>query len=222
MNQREINSTDDLHKTLRENWYRHLIFRGEDRPDYTLQPKFGRFPDSRNDVEIERSTLEEFKRLATPHIQHLPANDWEWLALAQHHGLATRLLDWTQNPLIAAFFATSQATSRSDRVLYALDTQQFMYADQSVTPFDIADIVLYKPKHIAHRISTQSALFTCHNSPRDALSDDRLERWLIKDECVLEIRATLLSFGINEAFVFADLNGLSQYLNLSHVWGIHL
>src|SRR5712692_5701120 len=156
MKQRDICSTEDLHRALREKWHSHFLFRGEDSASYALQPKFGRFQaqDPRNDVAMERSILGEFKRMATPFIQHVPENDWEWLALAQHFGLATRLLDWTDNLLIAAYFATSKPSHEGDRVLYVLHTKQFRYADPSNSPFDIREVVLYKPKHISARFSS--------------------------------------------------------------------
>ena len=82
-----------------------ILYRGQSQ-DKTLLPKIARY-DVPNVERIEREMLEDFQRRSIHLIDYHPGNSWDWLALAQHHGMATRLLDWTENPLIALWFSMS-------------------------------------------------------------------------------------------------------------------
>jgi len=77
-------------------------------------------------VDLEEHVLRNFIRYSRPHLDDArPHNEWELLITAQHHGVPTRLLDWSYSPLVAAFFATrpTRAAER-DRAIWRLDWQR--------------------------------------------------------------------------------------------------
>jgi hypothetical protein len=89
-------------------------WRGQEE-DWSLLPKANREPWRNHDPA---RAFTEWCRLACRYAM-LPDPLLDRLALAQHHGLATPLLDWSSNPLVAIYFAARNETKK-DGVVYAL------------------------------------------------------------------------------------------------------
>lgn len=95
-----------------ESFPERTIFRGQRRDD-PLLPAIARSPRqyrSRDAWEI----LNSFKREPRPWVEPVDWTDWDWIVTARHHGVPTRLLDFTTNPLAALWFAVEERDDKAD------------------------------------------------------------------------------------------------------------
>jgi hypothetical protein len=214
---KDVTVTDfaSLHEVLRRfRKDKRWLFRGQADASWKLLPKAGRLPYS---LVEDRQVFESWKRRAIEHIRILPNSDWEWLAVAQHHGLVTRLLDWTTNPLNAAFFAVREAR-QSDAVIHAARFNLRVETEAEPNPMHYTGVGIYWPPGMVPRITRQGGLFTIHGNPSiplearpTGLTD--LARIVIPNESRDPLLRELSYYGINAVTLFPDLDGLSAFLN---------
>lgn len=115
-----IQSLDEFLKAVTASPYSNWAFRGERHAHWPLYSSLSRYF---QDFGIHRQAWPEqegrilriFKRKAHQYLTQPPAlnDDFQWLALMQHHGAPTRLLDFTWSPYVAAFFALEHATQEA-------------------------------------------------------------------------------------------------------------
>jgi hypothetical protein len=214
-----ISGFQNLHSAVQSFGRSVVVYRGVRSLDYELTPKIGRYPKFRakgfkaDEFEKEEQTiLRLFKERAVPHLDFTPVTDWEWLAIAQHHGLPIRLLDWTRNPLVAAFFAVDKEHDE-ESVIYAFKSNKYVNTGKHPDPFAESTVGRFIPRHITPRITAQVGLFTIHPDPReDFRTDPRVTRLVIDHDFRKQLKRILHTYGIHRASLFPDLDGLSMHI----------
>jgi FRG domain len=188
---------------------------------------------------IERPLLRHFRKYAARDAVPVDST-WNWLALAQHHGLPTRLLDWTYSPYVALHFATARACAMErDGAVWMVDYVRVherapkplreqlereganvftteMIASVAEDFGDLAAlgefVVFVEPPSFDERIVNQYALFSLASRPDMQLDHSCLRKIVVPAELKWEIRDKLDQANITERVLFPGLDGLSRWL----------
>lgn len=177
---------------------------------------------------LEKLLLHRFRRYAYTTSGRI-LTEWEVLFLARHHGLPVRLLDWTQNPLVALYWACMELADQ-DGVLWVLHrskaAEEFLDVFDARSPLSIQGVRLVYPFYPTPRLIAQAGVFTIHQDPWLRLCSAEnlrryskrcfdilcLERWRIPAGSKLSILEELERLGINERGLLPDLQGLAAGL----------
>jgi len=201
-----------------------VLFRGQ-REDKPLLPRIARVKPRTSILYDEKAMLDALARESVGLIGHNPETEWDWLALAQHHGMATRLLDWTTNPLAGLWFAVEKpAEAPTDSgVVWVFDPkdEDLVNDPKSQSPFSGQFTKVFIPRHVTARIRAQSGAFTVHkyiktkktfipfdNNPR---YQGRLVKICVPGGCFSNLRWDLDRYGVNSFSLFPDIDGLCRH-----------
>jgi len=205
----DIKSFSEFDSIL-DNIGKSAICRGVSNHEYPLVPSLFRHPDIENADKREKRLMWVFKNQAKSNLTIHPTSDLEWLAIAQHHGLPTRLLDWSLSPLVALFFSV-QDLSPTDAAVYVYDVKRFL-SDEQTKVEDIDSITPYFPTYSTNRLTAQSGVFTVHPTNQKKLESNSILKIVIKAKYKHLILRKLVKYGIHHATMFPDLDGLSKYI----------
>lgn len=176
-----------LVEKLRINHKGPLWYRGCGKVSHKLKPSLYRHNGSKtieDFMKLEKRLLARFQQRSVPFHSRVLNDPWDWLFLMQHYGVPTRLLDWSESPLMALFFAVTLARhslgSRGrpifieDASIWFLDPEQWNKCAVDLKSFpgsvlttDDPNASAYKPiGHINTMKSLPIAIYGAHNSQR--------------------------------------------------------
>ena len=223
-------------------------WRGQGKGDWKLRPgicqdrALDEERDVRKTVELEKFTYRAFRTLAPARYAGCPnPQDFSaWLFLMQHHRLRTRLMDWTESPLIALHFAVRERIE-GDAALWVLNPgglnsaefampHLFLEAAPQIKPMfdyafaenvkDLDKIAAVIPTHSNPRMMNQLSRFTIHGSGSSWKALESipnahkfLQRFEIPHSAKSSLGNDLRQAGISESILFPDLDHLANEIN---------
>lgn len=235
----EIESVSDLvglHQAL--GLGEPVWFRGQADYAFSLNPSLFR---NEGHADHEREMLDEFKHDALLWSEYSPVGEWAWMVLAQHYGLPTRLLDWSQSPLQALYFAVVDHPDEDGAlfVLHPKRLNRFAFGNAFRFPVLLDDgdhtLEAYAPgaggrrgmipaavvayNHFP-RIGAQKGVLTLYPARDCFQSDDTLAgcclKYRVPSESKDEILRELKFLCIDEASSYPDLDHLAKHIKVNY------
>lgn len=227
----------EILKTDYSSYAEDLWYRGQSNFDWKLSPGLIRL----TEAPSEGTLLTRFKQSAGMLINVSPKDDFDWLFLMQHYGVPTRLLDWTESPLAALYFAVSEEDADIDAALWALKpTELNKIANIStnernfIPSFDDVELQNYSVLTLSSnprnklapiatiatrnspRIQAQLGVFTIHHLDNRAIEDfctkDEIIKYRIPSDSKKQLRKELGLLSISKFTLFPELASIGEIL----------
>jgi hypothetical protein len=212
-------------------WRDTGVYRGcadVDWPLLTSLDRLGGVSPPHTKAGLEAHLLRNFLRYSRPYLTNPEADEWELLVSAQHHGLPTRLLDWTYSPLVAAHFATRNPGRARGLALLIRDVEEHFGEGARFTPWELFEredritpfACMIEPPSLDARIVAQMAAFTLCSVKTVSFDrflaehglEDALTRFIIPECHVARFRDQLDLVGMDERRLFPDLDGVAAQM----------
>ena len=208
---------------LTNNDQQKFIFRGQSSSEYELSSgayreiskirKDGKGITPEDFRHYHQSLLEQAHKINSDEEQRMSTSPFELLAILQHGGAKTGLIDFSYNPLVALFFAcqSGNEAKNKDGVVYFVEKSKFAVVNQDCTIENIFTHndawynFILEPAALNVRILSQQGCFVIPNSGR--IEEHILDKLIIPYKCKAAILKKLSSFGISEKELFKDFYG---------------
>ena len=212
-----------------------LWWRGHACEEWKLHPSI-----FHKGLEANESNLSGlFIQHALARYKNAPAYDEyaSWMFLMQHYGLPTRILDWTKSPIVALYFAIHNASNENDAAVWCLlptklnkcqigsdklvsrnnpEVKKSIYNAFSKTVENSNYNIAFIAQHIDMRQLIQASEYTIHSlaTPLEEMeeSSEFVGKIILPRSQIDGLKKLLLVLNINQAYLFPDLENLSEYL----------
>lgn len=231
------------------NTHREWVYRGQSAAKWKLEPSISRYFDYIREhlgikkiveEDYEYYMLQNFKKSARLYADRLPNedDDLEWLAIMQHYGCPTRLLDFSFTPYIALFFAAS--SGNTDFSLFIIPCEGMINNGKMLGSIKInkktnvgkvlsENVVVFEPKIITERQLLQQSVFLCPTTIRSSVERcilnqeflDEAKKLIINKNLRWDFLRELNKMNINTATLFPGMQGYCESLKMLPLYNTH-